>query len=67
MGWCCAPGAPGSSDKPRLPREFGFGLIARIIPRRDLPLPQPDRFEPAVLVLGLTTHETLALGGEPAA
>ncbi|MBI5524433.1 MAG: hypothetical protein HY910_17550 [Desulfarculus sp.] len=49
------------------PREAGFGLTARVIPRCGLPHPpQPDMFEPAVLVLGLTPHEVLALGGGPA-
>ncbi len=50
------------------PREAGFALTARVIPRRDLPHPpQPDMFEPAVLVLGLTPQEVRELGGGPAA
>jgi hypothetical protein len=50
------------------PRQSGFGLTARVIARRDLPHPpQPDMFQPAVLVLGLTNHEVLELGGGPAA
>lgn len=48
-------------------REAGFGLTARVIPRQGLPHPpQPDMFEPAVLVLGLTAHQVLELGGGPA-
>lgn len=66
-GLVLRPGGSWVFWQPWLPRENGFGLSARVIPRRDLPYPpQLDLFEPTVLVLGLSPAQILEMGGGPA-